>query len=336
VRIGITCNLKSDILNSNPPDAAEEFDSPETIEAIRRALQSGGREIFLLGGDLGIIEKIKQRRIEFVFNIAEGFRGRNREAHIPAVLELLGIPYSGSDPLGLALTLDKALAKRIALSLSIPTPDFWVLDRVEDSTQVPSNFPLFVKPLWQGSSIGIQSSSKVENQSQLETEVKRLLGDYPGEPILIEKYVPGKEITAGVIGNDPPEILGLMEAASKHSREKDFIYSLEVKRDWENQVEYFVPPRIDSKVEHGIRNAALQLFRTLRLRDIARLDFRVTPDGQFYFIEANPLPGLSPESGDIVLLAEKYGIGHRGLILNILHTALSRYPALKNLSHSIR
>ena len=133
MRIGITYNLKSDLPVvrelSRVDDVTEEFDSPETIEAIRGVLASEGDEVFLLGGDLGIVEKIQRLGIGFVFNLAEGFGGRSREAHIPVVLEMMGVPYSGSDPVGLGVTLDKSLAKRIATSLGIPTPEFWILDR---------------------------------------------------------------------------------------------------------------------------------------------------------------------------------------------------------------
>lgn len=338
MRIGITYNLKSDIppsaLASLPEDAVEEFDLPETIEAIRDALASDGHDVFLLGGDLEIISKIKRSQIDFVFNIAEGFHGRNREAHIPALLELLGIPYSGSDPLGLAMTLDKSLAKRIAISHSIQTPEFWVLDDETDLRKAPERFPLFVKPLWEGSSKGIRLSSKVEGPSQLEQEVRRLFDQYPEEPVLVEEYIAGRELTVGVLGNRPPEILGVMEISFRDPSKKDFCYSLEVKRNWKEEVQYKVPPEIDSKSEKEIQEAALCLFSALRLRDVARFDFRMNSKGTIYFLEVNPLPGLSPESGDLVILAKKKGFSYHTLILRILKAALDRYPELTALSKS--
>ncbi len=332
MRIGITYNLKSDLpapsVLSLPEDAAEEFDLPETIEAIQKVLLEDGHQVYLLGGDLSIIEKIKRFRIEFVFNIAEGFHGRNREAHIPALLELLAIPYSGSDPLGLATTLDKSFAKRIAISHEIRTPEFWVLNERADLQSLPHQFPLFVKPLWQGSSKGIRLSSRTEDFAQLETEVNRLFNDYPGEPVLVERYIPGREFTVGVVGNREPEILGVMEIAFRNPQKGDLCYSLEVKRNWKEEVTYQMPAKLDSKSEQEIRQAVLNLFRILRLRDMARFDFRMNSEGQIYFLEVNPLPGLSPESGDIVILAQKRGLSYSALILKIVRAACDRYPAL--------
>ena len=332
MRIGITYNLKSDTASfSGPPiskDLAEEFDLPETIDAIRQVLSTDGHEVHLLGGDLSVIEKIKRLRIEFVFNMAEGFLGRSREAQVPAILELMAIPYSGSDPLGLAITLDKSLAKRMAISLGIQTPEFWVLNGSTDLHQVPNRFPFFVKPLWQGSSIGIKLSSRAEDRSQLEREVERLFEHYPDEPVLVEEYISGREVTVGILGSKSPEVLGVMEMTFRNAAQKDFCYSLEVKRNWKEEVEYHVPPKLEPAIEREIRDSALRLFAALRLRDIARFDFRMNREGRVYFLEANPLPGLSPESGDIVILARKKGLSHRELILKIAQAAFDRYPEL--------
>ena len=330
MRIGIAYNLKGDAPGFFPSSLAgdhdEEFASPGTVEAIRQVLAGEGHEVFLLGGDLGIIEKIRQDKIEFVFNIAEGFAGRNREAHIPALLEMMRIPYSGSDPLGLAATLDKSFAKRIALSLSIPTPDFWVLQKENEIEKIPGRFPLFIKPLWQGSSKGIRRSSRVENRGELKGELTRLFKDYPEEPVLVEVYVPGREFTVGVLGNKTPAVLGIMEVAFRDKTRKDFCYSIETKRNWREEVEYDTKPALDSRLEQGISEAALGLFTALGLRDVARFDFRVNPEeGKFYFLETNPLPGLSPESGDLVILAQKKSWSFKQLILKIAQFALARY-----------
>lgn len=330
MRIGIAFNLKSDILtpshSDQPDDLAEEFDSPETVEAVQAVLTQAGHEVHLLGGDLSILEQIKRLRIEFVFNMAEGFHGRNREAHIPALLELLGIPYSGSDPLGLAVTLDKSLAKRIAISLDVPTPKFWVLDSKEDLFRILDQFPLFVKPLWEGSSKGIRLSSRVKDRAELERETSRLFAHYPDVPVLVEEYIAGREFTVAVVGNHPPEIFGVMEIKFQDPKKRDFCYSIEVKRNWQKEVEYLVPPKLEAEKASQIQKAALHLFKAFRLRDVARFDFRMDLDGKFYFLEVNPLPGLSPESGDIVILAQKKGLSYHDLILKILNSALDRYP----------
>jgi D-alanine-D-alanine ligase len=331
--VGITFNLKNERLRRDgtgvPEDTDEEYDHPGTVEAIREVLVQEGHQVFPLGGDLSVREKIGSLGIDFVFNIAEGLDGRNRESHIPALLEMMRIPYSGSDPLGLGLTLDKSLAKRIARSLDIETPEFWVVDGPRDLDVVPSRFPLFVKPLWEGSSKGIRRSSRVENRADLEREVNRIWQDYKRNPILVETYIPGRDVTVGVVGNDPLEIIGSMEIVFRDRSQEDFCYSLEVKRRWKELVEYRVPARLGPSLERAMGEAARLLFKTARLRDVARFDFRVTPEGKFYFLEINPLPGLSPESGDLVILAQKRGWRYNELVLKITRSALSRYPELR-------
>ena len=332
MRIGITCNLKNDFPippdSVLPDDLAEEFDDPITIEAIKDVLAGEGHEVYIFKGDASAADQIKQLQIQFVFNIAEGVSGPSREAQIPALLELLGIPYTGSNPLALTLALDKALAKQTAISLSVPTPEFWVLYDVRAIKQIPDCFPLFVKPLWEGSSKGIRFSSRVTSREELGREVNRIFQNYPATTVLVEEYVPGRELTVGVLGNENPEILGVMEIAFRDKTKKDFCYSLEVKRDWRNLVDYHVPAALDSKIEAGIKDASLRLFKALHLRDVARFDFRLDSNGIFYFLEVNSLPGLSPESGDLVILAAKSGWSYPKLILAIFHAALSRYPLL--------
>jgi len=340
VRIGITYNLKTDLQTaweaSPVEDAAEEFDPPETIEAIQEVFSGEGHEVFLLGGDLTIVEKIDRLGIEFVFNLTEGFGGRSRESHIPAVLEMMGIAYSGSDPVGLGVTLDKSLAKRMAVSLGIPTPKYWILDRHCESVESAKErggsnelpFPLFVKPLCEGSSKGIRRSSRVGDRGTLDKELARLYKDYPEAPVLVEEYIPGREFTVGVLGNDPPEMMGVMEIAFRDPAQGDFCYSLEVKRNWKEEVDYHFPAGLERGIRERIEEAALRLFKAFGLRDVARFDFRVNPQGRPYFLEANPLPGLSPESGDLVLLARKKGWSYRELILKITSAAMSRYPEL--------
>lgn len=327
MRTGISYNLKphSTLDASLPGDAFEEFDSEETVEAIKQVLSKEGHEVFLLGGDLSIIDRIEKEKIEFVFNIAEGLYGRSREAHVPALLEWMQIPYSGSDPLSLALTLDKALTKRIVLSLGIATPEFWVINHVEDLESIPEKFPLFVKPVWEGSSKGVRISSKVQNHRELEKEVRRLFENYGDEPVLVEAYIEGRELTVGVLGNDPPRVLGIMEIGFQNHDEKDFCYSLEVKRDWKNLVEYHCPARLDATLQQKIGKSVLDLFRVLRLRDVARFDFRLNTRGELFFLEVNPLPGLSPESGDLVILSKKQHLSYEGLISKIFRAARSRY-----------
>jgi D-alanine-D-alanine ligase len=333
--IGITYNIKDEIL----PEAiinsefCEEFDTPDTINAIRGAFEKRGHRTVRLGGDIRIVETLKRQRVDFVFNIAEGYRGRNRESHIPAVLEMLRIPYSGSDPLTLGLTLDKTLTKRVAFHAGIPTPRYHVIGK--KGTTRPAidslRYPLITKPAWEGSSKGIYDLSKVYDEWGLKKSVKLLFERYPDQPVLIEEYIEGREITAGVIGNDPPRILGLMEVMNKSKPGEDIFYSLETKRNWKKLVRYASPPRIDDSTMNRIEHYALSAFREFGCRDIARVDFKLSKDHKIYMLEINPLPGLSPRYADLVIMARKNKIRYEDLIMSIFNHALSRNRKTKEI-----
>lgn len=352
MKIGLTYNLKSEAAarRSSRPDGAEEtsaeFDTEETVQALARALQKAGHQVQFLGAGLAAVRKILKRRPEFIFNIAEGARGRNREAELPSLFELLQIPYSGSDPLALSATLDKSVAKRLVLQADVRTPDFMLLRSPTDLRKIKLKFPLFVKPLWQGSSIGIRMSSKVENRAALAAEAERLFRNFHDGPLLVEEFIAGREVTVGVLGNDPPYLLGMMEIGFRNLRDaalrlkrprlasrggaNDFVYSFEVKRDWERLCCYTVPPRLSKKMRERIGAAALRAYEALGCRDVARLDFRVKGGGEAYFLEANPLPGLSPTYGDLVILGRRMGWTYDRLVLTILNHALARNGLLSS------
>src|SRR4030066_233189 len=200
LKSGITYNLKKDFTRqeNQPIDLLEEFDSEETVDAIRKALESEGHEVIKLGGDVGLIDRLRQASVDIVFNIAEGIQGRNREAHIPALLEFLNIPYTGSDPLTLSLTLDKAMAKRIVMSQEIPSPRFKKVEKREDLNDLDLRYPLFVKLCYEGSSKGIRLDSKVMDARSLEEKTRWLLENY-GPPVLVEEVVKGPEFTVGIL-----------------------------------------------------------------------------------------------------------------------------------------
>lgn len=334
MRIGITYNLRDAI----SPDAiinaesCEEFDSPATIDAICGVLEKNKYETVKLGGGLNIIGALKTERVDFVFNIAEGYSGRNRESHIPAILEMLNIPYSGSDPLTLGLTLDKVVTKKIAMQAGIPVPNFQVLTSLKDIPRVENRmrYPLITKPAWEGSSKGIYNSSKVHTKKELETSVKGLLEKYADQPILIEEYIEGREITVGVIGNESPEILGLMEIVNKANPGADVFYSLETKRNWRDLVEYSSPPKLNRICESHIKYRAVAAFKEFGCRDIARIDFRVSEKrNKIFMLEVNPLPGLSPEYADLVIMSRAQGLDYETLVMSILKHAFSRYKTVK-------
>lgn len=324
MRVGITYNLRSDVEASHPAplveDMYEEFDSPETIDAIGRVLKALGHDPVPLGFGPEVAEKIITEKIEMVFNIAEGYSGRAREAHIPALLEMLNIPYTGPNPMTAALTLDKIAAKKMALACGVATPDCAV---VGEPGEV--KFPAIIKLAYEGSSKGIRQSSKVFNAAELERQAAWLKTNYPEQPILAEEFVPGREFTVGVIGNETPEILGVMEVVPRGRALEDFVYSLEVKRDYLAQVDYFCPPEIDEELKKRLEEAALRLYRIFECRDISRFDFRVDAKGDPYFLEVNTLPGLHPVSSDIVIMARLRGIAYEELIKRIFELAAARY-----------
>lgn len=330
LRVGITYNLKKDFScqENQPIDVLEEFDSEETIDAIRDVLESDGHEVIKLGGDARLIDWLRETSIDIVFNIAEGLQGRNREAHIPALLEFLNIPYTGSDPLTLSLTLDKSMAKRVVMSENIPTPRFKKVERMEDLDGLDLRFPLFVKLCYEGSSKGVRLNSKILDRRSLEEKTRWLLKNY-GPPLLVEEFVNGPEFTVGILGNDDPSVLGVMQIEIKGTPPEEAIYSLEIKREWEERVRYHCPPSIDPHLLRRIEEVALQSYRALECRDVSRVDIRVGEDEMPYFLEMNPLPGLSPVYGDLPIMAKRMGWEYAWLIKTIFYHALNRYGLME-------
>ncbi len=331
MRIGIAYDLKPKAaLAGLPDDAFEEYDGEETVTFLAAALGSLGHQAVLLGGGRGFLERLQGEPVDLVWNLAEGCGGRCREAHIPAILEFLGVPYTHSDPLTLAATLDKAVAKRLVSQAGVATPPFTVAHTRGDisaAARLPG--PLFVKPLDEGSSKGIRGNPICRNRGELEERVGWLLAIY-GRPVLIESFVSGREITVGVIGNrvsdggQGPALLGVMEVLPRGGCDPDFVYSLEVKRDFANRVSYKAPPDLPHSQLLRVEEAALAAYEALECRDVARIDFRLGEDGVPYFLEANPLPGLNPKTGDLPILARLMGIEHGELIRRILEAALGR------------
>ena len=326
LKVGITYNLKKDFSRqeNQPIDFLEEFDTEETIDAIRKVLEGEGHDVVKLGGDAGLIDRLRQAPVDIVFNIAEGLQGRNREAHIPALLEFLDIPYTGSDPLTLSLTLDKAMAKRVVMSQNIPTPRFKKVERVEDLHGLDLRYPLFIKLCHEGSSKGVRLDSKILDPQSLMEKTTGLLKTY-GSPLLVEEFVKGPEFTVGILGNEDPFVLGVMQIEIKGRPPEESIYSLEIKREWEEKVRYHCPPLIDQSLSRKIEEVALRSYRVLECRDVSRVDIRVGEDHTPYFLEVNPLPGLSPVYGDLVIMARNMGWDYARLVKTIFHHALKRY-----------
>ena len=336
MRVGLTFNMKgaAKALPSGEfigTDAEEEFDSPETIAALADAVRSLGHEVDLLGDGEPLLRKLLDGpKPDLVLNIAEGLGiSRTRESRVPAVLEMLGIPYTGSDPLTLAATLDKECAKRLVAQAGLATPNWALVEEgnlaAADAQLARLGWPLIVKPNFEGSSKGVLRSGIVHNWAELEAAVNRLAQAYH-QPILIEEFIEGEELTVGVVGNRPPEVIAIMRILPKRPADGPFIYGIEVKRHWEQHLIYESPPQISETDAETVRRATLAAWRALGCRDVARFDFRFRR-GVPHFLEVNPLPGISPFSGDIVFLARGVGISHEQLVGRILEAALKRQKA---------
>jgi D-alanine-D-alanine ligase len=324
MKIGITYDLKPDdeLPDGAPDDLHEEFDSPDTIEAIASVLRARGHEVSLLGDGREFLHKVLADPPDLVFNIAEGLGvGRSREARVPAVLEMLGIPHTGSDPLVLAATLDKDCARRIVASAGVAVPRGFTLGADEPASANGLPLPALVKPAWEGSSKGIRNRCLVRSSADLTAVVSELRRDHR-QPLLVEEFIAGEELTVGLVGNGPPEIVGVMRVVPLRPT-AEFIYSLEVKRDYSRQVRYECPPALPPEAVAAVERSALAAWQVLGCRDVARIDFRLR-DGVPYFLEVNPLPGLNPVTGDLVVMAGLRGWSYERLVGRILDAALAR------------
>jgi len=337
MHIGIAFDLKADFLAESarpregragelPDDLLEEYDSDATVSAIERVLTARGHRVTRLGGGRRFLENLLRERVDLVFNIAEGRGSRSREAHVPAACEMLGVPCTHSDPLTMAVTLDKAMAKRVVASAGVPTPGFVVVERPTDLARVAFPFPLFAKPLFEGSSMGIRRRSRIANAAELAERVGALLHDY-GEPVLVEEFCAGAEFTVGIRGNgETARVIGTMEVEPLLVPREQFVYSLEVKRNpnWAEEISYNVPPKRARAEVERVEKVALDAYRALGCRDIARIDVRCDAAGDPKFIECNPLPGVAPGWSDLSILWDRLGGNYDTMIGAILDEACAR------------
>lgn len=337
MRIGIACTLKpgGPLPAGAPDDLHEEFDSPVTVKAITDVLAALGHTVELLGDGRPFLEAVLKRPPDLVFNFAEGAGvSRSRESRVPAVCEMLGIPYTGSDPLALAVALDKDMTRRIAEGAGVTVPKGITLAPVPgdyDGTfdefppilaEAGLALPVIAKPTCEGSSKGIRNRCLIKTAAEFGPTVVELWKNYQ-QPVLVEEFIAGDEVTIGLAGNDPPQSLGIMQMIPKQVPVTDFVYSLEVKRNWHDAVEYVAPAKLAPDVARAVEADAMAVFAALGCRDIARADFRVR-DGVPYFLEINPLPGLNPESSDLCYLVYRMGQTYPDLIRAILDAAVAR------------
>jgi D-alanine-D-alanine ligase len=322
--VGLTYNLKQ-AAAATAADEEAEFDDPATILAIRQALEAAGCQVQLLEATDDLPVRLARERPDIVFNIAEGRHGRGREAQVPALLSYQRIPYTGSDETTLALALDKALTKRILASHHIRTPRYAVVGPNARPGRLAVSFPAIIKPNAEGSGKGIHAFSIVNNRDELRRLLAENIALYH-QDMLVESFVAGREFTVGLLGNGADiRVFPAMEIVYKDRSDDRQIYSYEVKKNYRDYVDYECPARLEPAAAVELEQTARAIYRILGCRDLARIDFRMTPAGELHFIEINPLPGLAPGYSDFPMIAEYCGMAYEPLIQSILAAALQRY-----------
>ncbi|HES59235.1 MAG: hypothetical protein JW956_13050 [Calditrichaceae bacterium] len=322
MKIGLTYDLRQDYLDLgfSKQDTAE-FDRIDTIEAVERTLQQLGYITDRIGNIWSLTNRLAAgERWDLVFNIAEGLRGIGREAQVPALLDAYDIPYTFSDPLILALTLHKGMTKRVLRDFGIPTPDFVEINSETDIAHINIPYPLFAKPIAEGTGKGIDAASKITKPAELKKVCTQLFKQYK-QPVLVEKFLPGREFTVGIVGTGSKAIsVGVMEVILKSNAEPD-VYSYVNKEQCEELVQYKAV--IDPMAKEA-EKIALQAWRALGCRDAGRLDLRADASGVPNLMELNPLAGIHPEHSDLPIICSLYGISYAELMNMIMESAFSR------------
>ncbi len=331
MKVGFCFNLKKSGKEPDRGDLYAEWDDEETIGAVHSAL-SLRHEVIPIEGDEEAFEKFRSFRPDIVFNMAEGLYGTSREAQIPAMLDMLRIPYTGSDPLALGLCLDKSMAKNVLAHQGIPTPSFTIFrNERRPGKRIPS-LPVIVKPLSEGSSKGIGNSALVRRPGELAEQVSRVLKEYH-QPALVEKYLPGREFTVALLGNgDAVEALPIVEIRfDQLPPDINPIYSYEAKWIWDTvdkPLEIFsCPAKISSALKKRIERVCKDAYAALHCRDWCRIDIRLDESGVPNVLELNPLPGIlpNPDSNSCFpKAARSAGISYPDLINRVLDIACRR------------
>jgi D-alanine-D-alanine ligase len=364
MRLAVLANLKKNAPHWQvmPEDQWDDLDSEKTINGIVEALRCGGHEVTFLEASIwqpySLVEQLEAYKPDICFNIAESHFGDGREAQIPAMLEMLRIPYTGSKVLALALALDKPMTKRVLHYHGLPTPEFQVFERADEPidedllTETGElRYPMFVKPSREGTSIGVSVESIVQNVEQLRAQVAAQLVRY-NQPIMTEHYIGGREVTVGMLGNmKPNEARRLSDRVADHvlpetltflpilemdtrayaDTEAD-LYTSRMKTELgPEDYKYFCPAPLTTDQEQRLKLLAGAVFRVIGCKDVSRVDFRLdaTQDNKPYILEINPLPGLSPGFSDICLQAEAAGMTYPDLINAILMNAAKRYGLIE-------
>lgn len=346
-KVALLANLKKNApkFEDMAQDQWDDLDSEKTINALVEAIRAGGNTCEYLEGNISLFETLNEYQPDICFNICEGHFGDAREAQVPSILEMMRIPYTGSKVLTLALALDKPMTKRVIAYHDLPTPSFQTFERIDESLAPDMIFPLFVKPSREGTGMGVSRSSIVHNEDEMRDQISIIVGKYK-QPALVERYIEGREVTVGFVGNLVGPVAhrlpddesarriqaGLhffppMEVDLSPFSESDTVYSNRLKVDLADQLNYLCPAPISNEMKADLNWLAAVIFRVIGALDVSRVDFRLNIHDNYkpYILEINPLPGLSPVVSDLVIEAAGEGIGHTELVNMILETALKRY-----------
>jgi len=309
-----------------------EYDPPHTIELIKHGIESTGHDYIFIEADENILETLKQAKPDLVFNRAEGVRGESRESHIPAVLEMLGIPYVGVNVLSSAVCLNKGWAKKFLAFHNILTPQFHILTNTKQVNKLEFIYPAILKPNEEGSSVGINEDNVVQDKKQFIKKLGAMLKEYQ-QPILVEQFIQGREFSVGILDclGPKPEVLAILEIDfSKFPADVGGVYGQRAKTIYEELDHYICPAKIPKDLKRKIEKTSIEICKLLEVPDFARIDFRMDADEQLYFLEINPLPGMDfdLDNKDISFypyMAMKSGLTYDQLIQRIIKSAAHRY-----------
>ena len=323
--IGLTYDLRADYLAAGySEEETAEFDGIATIDAIDAALGECGHQTDRIGNGRQLVERLAAGdRWDLVFNIAEGLHGPAREAQVPAILDLYEIPYTFSDPLVMALCLHKGLTKTAVARAGVPTTPFALIESIEDVESVDLPFPLFAKPVAEGTGKGVTAESKIKDRDGLRRVCERLLARCR-QPVIIETFLPGREFTVAILGTgDDSRVIGSMEITLLPAAEAE-VYSYTNKARWEEFCQLFFPKAADDPEVAEAERVALAAHRALRCRDASRVDIRSDAHSRPHFMEINPIAGLHPKDSDLPMICNFFGVSYRGLIEQIVAAASQR------------
>jgi D-alanine-D-alanine ligase len=319
MKVGLTYDLRSWYIDRGySMDETAEFDKQETVDALENSLKLMGHETDPIGNTFQLIEALAAgKKWDIVFNIAEGLYGDGRESVVPAILDQYKIPYVFSGPVIMGLSLNKHLAKLVVAASGVPVSPGCLITELKDLDNCKLNFPLFVKPVSEGTGKGITDKSLVNSSVELFKIAEWILTEFH-QPALVEEYLPGREFTVGVVGyGDEAFAIGGMEVMTINN----LPYSVEVKENYQNYCTY---KPLDPDITDECKSVALRAWKALDAVDAGRIDLKADRNGKICFIEANPLAGLNPVHSDLPMLSRMYGIEYQTLMEMIMKSAIKR------------